>query len=151
MLKKIGTFAVNLLILAALCLGLASEVNAEPVNLANATVANLPTASEPQNVRHIVIFKYNSGSTNEQINAVSEEFRALKDKIPGIESLEYGVNNSPECLNLGFTHVFTLLFENLQARDNYLYDPEHINFQNFLDEVGILNEAFVVDYIPSID
>ncbi len=151
MLKKILTFALNLLILAVLCLGLASEVHAEPVNLANAAVANVGTASESQNVRHIVIFKYNSGTIKDEIDAVSEEFRALKDKISGIESFEYGVNNSPECLNLGFTHVFTLMFENLQARDNYLYDPEHIKFQNFLDELGILNEAFVVDYIPSID
>ena len=151
MLKKIGTLAVLMLLLAALCLGLPSEVNAQPVNLANATVANVCTGSESQNVRHIVIFKYKPGTTNNEINAVSEEFRALKDKIPGIKSLEYGVNNSPECLNLGFTHIFTLTFENLKARDNYLYHPEHVEFQQFVDKLGVLEEAFVVDYIPCFD
>jgi hypothetical protein len=70
-------------------------------------------------VKHIVLFKYKPGATSGQINEVTEAFRALKGKIPGITSFECGVNNSPENLNKGFTHVYLITFENAGARNAY--------------------------------
>jgi len=69
--------------------------------------------SKKGEVRHIVVFKYKASATPEQIEEVTTAFRDLKDKIPGIVSFEHGVNNSPEKLNKGFTHVYLLTLKAL--------------------------------------
>ena len=97
-------------------------------------------------VRHIVIFKYKPGTTPEQIEQVAHAFRGLRTKIPGITAFEEGVNNSPEGKNLGFTHVYQLTFEDVAARDAYLPHPEHKKFGDLLGELGVVADAFVVDY-----
>ena len=100
-------------------------------------------------IRHIVIFKYKEGATGDQIQQVTNEFRTLQNKISGILSFEHGVNNSPEGLNLGFSHVYTLTFESMQARETYLPHPQHKLFGEFLGRLGILEDVFVVDYFPA--
>jgi hypothetical protein len=97
-------------------------------------------------VKHIVVFKYKSTATPEQIEQVTTAFKALKGKIPGIVSLEYGTNNSPEKLNKGFTHVYLLTFTDAAARDAYLPHPEHKKFGELLGKLGVLEEPFVVDF-----
>ena len=49
--------------------------------------------------------QYKPEATPEQIKQVTDAFRDLQKKIPGITAFEDGVNNSPEKKNLGFTHV----------------------------------------------
>ncbi len=100
-------------------------------------------------MRHIVVFKYKSTANQEHINQVTKAFRELQHKIPGIVSFEHGVNDSPEGKNLGFTHVYLLTFENTEARDRYLPHPEHVKFSELLGKLGILEDAFVVDYLPT--
>lgn len=100
-----------------------------------------------ETVRHVVIFKYKPGATETQIRQVTEAFRALKTKIPGILAFEHGLNNSPEGKNLGFTHVYLLTFEDAQARDTYLPHPEHRKFGELLGQLDILEDVFVVDYV----
>lgn len=99
-------------------------------------------------VRHVVVFKYKSGTSAAQIQQVTSEFRALKDRIPGITAFEHGVNNSPEGKNLGFTHVYLMTFTDAKARDAYLPHPEHRKFGELLGKLGVLEDAFVVDYEP---
>ncbi len=99
-------------------------------------------------VRHVVVFKYKAGATEAQIKEVTDAFRGLQDKIPGIVAFEHGVNDSPEGKNLGFTHVYLLTFENAQARDEYLPHPDHKKFGELLGKLGVLEDAFVVDYSP---
>ncbi len=99
-------------------------------------------------VRHIVIFKYKAGAPVDQIQQVTGAFRALQHQIPGIVAFEQGVNNSPEGKHLGFTHVFSLTFENVQARDAYLPHPQHQQFGALLSRLGIVEDVFVVDYFP---
>ena len=101
--------------------------------------------------RHIVVFKFKPGATAEQIKQVTDAFVALKTKIPGIISLEHGVNNSPEKLNQGFTHVYQVTFTNAAARDAYLPHPEHKAFGALLGKLGVLESVFVVDYVPAGD
>jgi hypothetical protein len=100
-------------------------------------------------LRHVVVFKYKDGASEGDIQKVTDAFRALQDKIPGITSFEYGINNSPEGKNMGFTHVYTLTFENAAARDTYLPHPEHKKFGELLGSLGVLEDAFVVDYHPA--
>lgn len=97
-------------------------------------------------VKHIVVFKYKSTATPAQIDQVTSAFLDLKTKIPGITSFEYGVNNSPENLNNGFTHAYLLTFKNAQSRDNYLPHPEHKKFGELVAKLGVLEEPFVVDF-----
>ncbi len=110
-----------------------------------------PHAASAQSapVRHIVIFKYKAGATAEQIQQVTDALAALKETIPGILSFEHGVNNSPEGKNLGFTHVYQITFRDVAARDQYLPHPEHKKFGQLLSRLGILEDAFVVDYTLS--
>ena len=104
------------------------------------------TVSTSNHVKHIVAFKYKTSATPGQINEVTNAFKELKGKIPGIVSLEYGVNNSPEKLNKGFTHVYLLTFENTTMRDAYLPHPEHKKFGELLGRLNVLDEPFVIDF-----
>lgn len=97
-------------------------------------------------VRHVVVFKYKPEATEAQIKEITDAFRNLKNKVPGIVDFETGVNNSPENLNQDFTHIYLLTFENAEARDNYLPHPEHKEFGKILRESGIFDGVFVVDY-----
>ena len=100
-------------------------------------------------VRHVVVFKFRPDAPAAQIQQVTDAFRALQTKIPGIIGFEHGVNDSPEGKNLGFTHVYTLTFENAAARDAYLPHPEHQAFGRTLRGLGIHEDTFVVDYSPA--
>jgi hypothetical protein len=104
---------------------------------------NTPNKGE---VKHIVVFKWKSSATADQINQVTVAFKDLKHKIPGIVSIEHGVNNSPENLNKGFTHIYLLTFENVAARDAYLPHPEHKKFGALLGKLNVMEEVFVVDF-----
>ena len=107
------------------------------------------TAAPPAGtLRHIVVFKYKPGATEEQIKQVTDAFVALKTKIPGVLSIEHGVNNSPEKRNQGFTHVYQVTFTNAAARDAYLPHPAHKEFGALLGKLGVLEDVFVVDYTP---
>ena len=99
----------------------------------------MPSTDAEELVRHVVVFKYTEDASDAEI---------LQDKIPGIVSFEHGVNNSPEDLNQGFTHVYVITFEDEAARDAYLPHPEHQQFVDMLMGSGIFDEAFVVDYVP---
>jgi hypothetical protein len=103
-------------------------------------------AQKSKEVKHIVVFKYKATATASQIDEVTTAFIALKTKVPGITAFEYGVNNSPENLNKGFTHVYLLTFKDVAARDAYLPHPEHKKFGELLGRLNILEEPFVVDF-----
>ena len=109
-------------------------------------LTNFKTTSSNTAVRHVVVFKYKDGATDAQIKEITDAFRDLKDKIPGIIGFEHGVNNSPEGLNQDFTHVYLLTFEDEAARDTYLPHPEHKAFGALLQGSGIFDGAYVVDY-----
>ena len=108
-----------------------------------------PTPAPDGAVRHIVVFRYKPDASPEKIQQVTTALTALKDKIPGILAVEHGVNNSPEKLNQGFTHVFQVTFTNSAARDTYLPHPAHKAFGSLLGSLGILDAVFVVDYTPT--
>ena len=101
-----------------------------------------------ESVRHVVVFKYKPGATAAQIDTLTRAFAALRDSIPGITAFEHGVNNSPEGMNQGFTHVYLLTFTNAAARDAYLVHPAHKRFGQTLGRLGIWDGGFVVDYVP---
>jgi len=101
-------------------------------------------ATQSRVLRHVVLFAFKSDAQAAQVVA---GFAALPELIPGIQSYECGTNVSPEGLNDGFTHCFTLTFASDEARDAYLEHPEHQRFVGTLGEC--LERSLVIDYWAS--
>ena len=96
-------------------------------------------------VRHVVLFKFKDSAKPEDVKKIEDAFRALPEKIPQIESFEWGTNASPEGLAQGFTHCFLLTFKDAKARDAYLPHPAHKAFGKLLGPY--LDKVLVVDYV----
>ncbi|MHC4995535.1 MAG: Dabb family protein [Planctomycetota bacterium] len=95
-------------------------------------------------LRHVVLFKYKESATEKDIAMIVEEFKKLPQQIDTIVDFEYGVNNSPEGLDRGYTHVFLVTFNDTAGRDVYLPHPAHKAFVDVL--LPHLEEAHVMDY-----
>lgn len=95
-------------------------------------------------LRHVVVFKFKESASAEAIQGVEQAFAGLKDEIPEIHDLEWGINNSPEGLNKGFTHCFLVTFKSEADRETYLPHPAHKAFVELLGPT--LEEPFVIDY-----
>ena len=99
----------------------------------------------PGTLRHVVLLKFKDDAKPEQIRTVESEFRALKNRIPSVGSLEWGTNVSPEGLNQGFTHCFFVTFADAKGRDAYLPHAAHQDFVKVLKPV--LDKVLVIDYV----
>lgn len=95
-------------------------------------------------LRHIVLFKFNDAATPDNIKLVEKSFANLPSKIGEIEGFEWGLNNSPENLNKGFTHSFVVTFKSEDARGIYLIHPDHLKFVEVLKPH--LEDVLVIDY-----
>lgn len=95
-------------------------------------------------LRHIVMFKFKDSSSQEEVSEVVAAFAALPDKIDSIHDFEMGTNNSPEDLNDGFTHCFTVTFKTEADRAAYLPHPAHEAFVEVLKPH--LDKVMVFDY-----
>ena len=99
---------------------------------------------ESSTLYHVVSLKLKEGTTADQIKAVETAFAALKEKIPGITSLKWGTNVSPENKNKGFTHCFVLSFATEKDREAYIVHPDHKAFGGVLKPV--IDDVFVIDF-----
>ncbi len=59
------------------------------------------------------------------MKAVEDAFAALPAKIDTIKAFEWGLNNSPEKHNDGFTHCFMVTFDSEEGRAAYLPHADH--------------------------
>ena len=94
-------------------------------------------------VKHVALFKFKEGTSQEQIDKVLEALMDLTESIPGIEDYVAGTNSSPEGLNKGLTHGFVMTFTDAAARDAYLPHPEHERVKAevlpFIDDVVVFD------------
>lgn len=95
-------------------------------------------------LRHVVLFKFRDDASLDAVNAVVADFGRLPHEIPSVAAYEWGTNVSPEGLNHGFTHCFTLTFASDADRDAYLVHPAHERFVGTLG--SCLERSLVVDY-----
>ena len=95
-------------------------------------------------LRHVVLFKFKPGTSKEDIAKIEAAFSALPSKISQIAGYEWGLNNSPEGLDKGFTHCFFVTFHSEDDRAIYLPHPDHKAFVAILSPH--LEDAVVVDY-----
>lgn len=95
-------------------------------------------------LRHVVLFKFKSDATAEQVQEVVKAFGELKSKIDTIEDFEWGTDVSVENKAEGFTHCFFVSFRDQAGRETYLPHPAH---QEFIKLVGPrLDKVLVIDY-----
>lgn len=95
-------------------------------------------------LRHVVLFGFKETSSPEDIQKVIDAFKALPSQISEIKDFEWGTNSSPEGLNQGLTHAFTLTFHSDADRDAYLPHPAHKEFGTILGPH--LDKVTVLDY-----
>jgi hypothetical protein len=95
-------------------------------------------------LRHVVLFKFKSDATKEQIQEIVAGFQALPKKIDGITAFEYGTDVSPEGLADGFTHCFLVTFKDSKSRDAYLPHAAHKEFVALA--LPKVEKVLVVDY-----
>ncbi len=95
-------------------------------------------------LRHVVMFKFKESATTADIQKVENAFAALPSKIAAISDFEWGLNNSPEGLDKGFTHVFFVSFNSEADREIYLPHPAHKAFVDVLSPH--LEDVMVMDY-----
>ena len=97
-----------------------------------------------EQLRHVVLFKFKDSATPDDIANAEQAFVALPNKISVIRDFEWGINNSPEGLDKGFTHCFFLTFDSEEDRAVYLPHPDHKAFGGILGPV--LEDVLVLDY-----
>lgn len=100
-----------------------------------------PAAKE---LRHVVLFKFKDSASAEDIKKAEDAFEALPTKMSGITGFQWGLNNSPQNLNKGFTHCYYITFDGEKGRDIYMPHPAHLAFGDLLKP--ILEDVLVIDY-----
>lgn len=95
-------------------------------------------------LKHAVFFKFKDDAPKEQVTAVEEAFAALPSKIDSIKQFEWGLNNSPEGKEDGFTHCFMVTFDSEEGRAEYLPHPDHKAFVDVL--LPVLDKVRVLDF-----
>lgn len=93
---------------------------------------------------HIVLIEFKPSLSEIQLQQVSDAAYQLQ-QIEGVQSLNFGVNTSPEGLNRGYTHSLTMKFSDAFSRDSiYLPHPIHQKFVDLF--VPLTNTVLVYDY-----
>jgi hypothetical protein len=74
---------------------------------------------------HLVLLKVRADVPAARVAEVFAEIGALREEIAGIVDYAWGPYSSPEGLNRGFTHGFSMTFTDAAHRDLYLPHPAH--------------------------
>ncbi|WP_028670821.1 Dabb family protein [Saccharospirillum impatiens] len=96
-------------------------------------------------IRHILLIAFKSFVEPSQIAEVRQLFEAIPEKVPGVLTVEWGVNDSPENLNRGYTHSVLMTFADEQGRQTYLPHAEHDALKRVF--TPLLQDIVVFDYL----
>ena len=95
-------------------------------------------------IRHILFITLTDDASPKQINAVRQAFLHIPKQVEGVISVEWGVNDSPEGKNAGFTHCVLMTFTDEAARQRYLPHSAHEALKVIFR--SILRGIIVLDY-----
>lgn len=95
-------------------------------------------------IRHVLFIRFKDSATASDMATCFANFEAIQRKIDGIESVEWGENNSPEGRNKGYTHCVFMTFSDAASRDVYIPHPQHEVLKAQLGP--ILDDIIVFDY-----
>ena len=116
-----------------------------------ALVLSLTTASANHHaapagkLRHVVCLKFVEGTTDAQIKELVAEVYAFPRTIPEMKAVEGGTNVSKEGHDKGFTHCFTMTFDDVKGLEVYLPHPEHVRVVEKFKH--LFADVFVFDYL----
>ena len=95
-------------------------------------------------LRHVVLMKCRPEISQDKIEQVFAALASLQNEIPGILAFEGGENNSPEGINRGYTHGFTMDFADEHVRETYLPHPEHEKVKILMREILVEDDDRVL-------
>ncbi|MCM0041638.1 MAG: Dabb family protein [Algoriphagus sp.] len=126
-------------------LSCAPKQTEEATDSSSASQTSIKNPIMPDSVlRHVVLFGFKATSSPQDVEKIVAGFQALPGKISEIKGFEWGVNSSPEGLNQGLTHAFTVTFHSNADRDAYIPHPAHQEFVGLLSPH--LDKVTVLDY-----
>lgn len=98
-------------------------------------------------IRHIVLVKFRADVSDETIAEMFGALRAIKRVLPGVLGIASGKSESPEKIERGYLHGFTVDFESWDALAAYQEHPDHKRFGARLvaHAVGGLDGILVFD------
>lgn len=76
-------------------------------------------------IRHIVLTKFKSETTEEKIAEIYSGLSMLVEKLPGALNFTGGRSHSPEQIERGYMHGFVVDFEDWDALQKYTDNSEH--------------------------
>ena len=76
-------------------------------------------------IRHVVLCRFRKDVSDAAVQQIFAALKSLQQQIDGIIAITAGRDSSPEGLQKGSTHGFTVDFVDAAARDRYLPHPAH--------------------------
>lgn len=76
-------------------------------------------------IRHIVLLKARPEVTEAELSAIFADLRAIRGQVPGILAIHSGRSESPEKIERGYMHGFTVDFTDWDALAAYQSHPDH--------------------------
>lgn len=76
-------------------------------------------------IRHIVLVRFRSDVSEATIAAIFADLHAIRNVVPGVLSILSGRSESPEKIERGYMHGFTVDFANWEALAAYQAHPDH--------------------------
>ena len=98
-------------------------------------------------IRHIVLTKFKSETSENKIAEIYSGLSALVDKLPGAMSFTGGRSQRPEQIERGYMHGFVIDFESWDALKNYADNEEHkaLGGQLVENAIGGIDGILVLD------
>lgn len=76
-------------------------------------------------IRHIVLIKFKPEINDNEIKSIFIELEHIRSEISGMDKVHSGRSESPEHIERGFMHGFTVDFETWQVLGEYQNHPKH--------------------------
>lgn len=95
-------------------------------------------------IRHILFITFTDCVLPEKILTVRTAFLQIPDQIEGITGVEWGVNDSPEGKNAGFTHCVLMTFADEAARQRYLRILHMMILKRYFDRFCRISSYWII-------
>lgn len=98
-------------------------------------------------IRHIVLTKFRDDVSDETISAIYAGLAGVTDRLSGAANFAGGRSRSPEQIERGYMHGFTVDFDTWDGLKAYADDPEHKTYgaQIVANAKGGIDGVLVLD------
>ena len=98
-------------------------------------------------IRHIVLIKFRPDVSQDLISGIFAELRTVRDQVAGIGEIVSGRSESPEQIERGYMHGFTVDFDGWDALEAYQTHPNHkaLGAKLVANAIGGIDGILVLD------